>query len=166
MTSKDIIAVLFRYWVGSRVAIPNYTGRGSNGESDLFLLTRSRYAEEVEIKISIADFRREFKTKGFKHNGLNSEKNEYWYYNFPRRFWFAVPDNIADQVERELQGTKYGLLVVAPTKSKFAPWKVVERKPPGILKCARKLEIKEVVALAVCMTARIAKLYPQPTRSE
>ena len=163
MTSKHVTGVLLRYWIKGKAVIPNYTGRGANGESDLYLLTKSGYPEEIEIKVSIADFRREFKTKGFKHNGLNAEYREYQYYIFPRRYWFAVPDCIADQVEKELEGTIYGLIVVKHTPGSWREWEVTERKSAKVLSCSRKLEYKELIALLVCVTPRIAKSYPIPS---
>lgn len=157
MKSHDIVTTLFRFWVKGRVAIPNYKGSGSNGESDLFLVTGSGYCEEVEIKISLADFNREFKNKTFKHGCLNRH-SDYDFtrtnpiYLWPRRFWFAVPAGLVEKIEPSLNGTIYGLLSVTANG-------ITEIKEARVIKDARKLTYQEILALARCMTFRIARAH-------
>lgn len=155
MNSKRITAILMSQWIGSRAALPNYMGRGSNGESDIFLVTPSAYCEEVEIKVSLADFRREFKTKQFKHGCLTNAPGMGFTrtnsaYLFPRRFWFAAPFGLAERLQEELAGTCYGLLEVTEAR-------VIERLKPKVISGARKLTQEELVAFAKCMTFRIAR---------
>ena len=156
MTSKQITKVLMGKWLGNRSGLPNYKGNGSGGESDLFIVTGSAYCEEVEIKISMADFRREFRTKKYKHGCLNNQPGYRFTHSqtgllelVPRRFWFAVPSSIADQVQSELAGTCYGLLEITIGD------RVIERIKPKAIQGARKLTHKELVALTKCMSFRI-----------
>ncbi len=158
MDAKQITTTLLSRWIGDRAAIPNYKGNGSGGESDLFLVTRSHYCEEVEIKVSIWDFRRDFK-KAFKHGCLNNDP-QYDFtrtnrlYLFPRRFWFAVPGHLELAVNAELR-RPYGLLVVSEGK-------VREVRKASPIAGARKLTSEELFAIAKCMTFRVARAYKAP----
>ena len=69
-------------------------------ESDTLLVTKSGYAYEIEIKISRADFRNDFKHKEKKHlflegkgmkDALGTEYDDRWRPNY---FYYAVPEGL------------------------------------------------------------------------
>ena len=69
-------------------------------ESDTLLVTKSGYAYEIEIKISRADFKNDFKHKEKKHlflegkgmkDGLGREYDDRWRPNY---FYYAVPEGL------------------------------------------------------------------------
>lgn len=79
-TEFSIQKILIRHFMsGAKYMVPNmyYT----LGEMDMFLLRRSGYAEEFEIKISTSDLRADFK-KRRKHQ---------WFANYNRAFVFVSP---------------------------------------------------------------------------
>lgn len=111
VTSREVEKAIVGYsqdrlWCPLRlVIIPNCALLG--WEADLLLLRR-RWLEEIEIKVSVADFRREFRTKASKHKKLTTP------HALPiRRYWFAVPWTIAEVVRAELPPYA-GLIVVGP----------------------------------------------------
>jgi hypothetical protein len=82
-----------------QICLPNSFFAGA--EADLLVLYPSGWLEEVEIKISISDFRREFKTKAWKHGslqGIYSHKDG----QILRRFWFACPSELAPKLLPEI----------------------------------------------------------------
>ncbi len=98
-------------------------------EADLLLISRaSKCVTEVEIKISVADFKNEFTkdTKIRKHDALKSGvlKKAKWmkvghgyehrhhHQNYVRNYYFAVPESIADKV-KPLLPEYAGLIVVS-----------------------------------------------------
>lgn len=130
--------------------IPNVHGK-LPGEADLLVIRPSLWAEEVEIKISKADFKREFIKKAAKHRVL-SEGSKIMHYDWRTgnlttlrtdphlisRFWFAMPMELAEELLPEIPGHA-GLLGVAPRPT---PWsrpivKVIKTAPK--LKMGRKL---------------------------
>lgn len=56
---------------------------------DVLAVNDSRYFVEVEIKVSIADLRRDFKKRKFRLNGL--------YAHVPRMMYYAVPPAIKEK---------------------------------------------------------------------
>ena len=69
-------------------------------ESDTLLVTKSGYAYEIEIKISRADFKNDFKHKEKKHfflegkgmkDALGREYDDRWRPNY---FYYAVPEGL------------------------------------------------------------------------
>ena len=69
-------------------------------ESDTLLVTKSGYAYEIEIKISRADFKNDFKHKEKKHlflegtgmkDALGTEYDDRWRPNY---FYYAVPEGL------------------------------------------------------------------------
>jgi len=97
--------------------------------ADMLLVTKKHKLVEIEIKISRADFRNDFKK--YKHEnyhmtldeciekaGANTpyrkrQAKEYFGYH-PTQFYFAVPEELQDYVTRYLEerNSKYGVMVV------------------------------------------------------
>lgn len=72
---------------GSMAIMPNYTPCRWQ-ECDVWRVTKSRYAYEYEIKVTLADFRADFK-KGWKHRQLVDRVTA-----GPSRFWYVAPAGI------------------------------------------------------------------------
>ena len=86
-------------------------------EADLASATKSGYAHEFEIKISVADFERD-KEKWMKHQNLKGLLSNYRQ-TIPNYFWYAVPQGItvtvpdyAGHVEVYKHKQSYGVLVI------------------------------------------------------
>lgn len=59
-------------------------------ESDLISVSRAGYVSEYEIKCSVSDFKKDFKTKASKHIRLEGGKK-----STPNYFYFVVPEYMA-----------------------------------------------------------------------
>lgn len=92
-TERSIIEVLNKRFMAS----PKYVLNNLyvyNWESDFLAITNSWYAYEVEVKISVSDFKNDFK-KSKKHMFLSSGKDKY----IPNYFYYAVPDGMISPVD-------------------------------------------------------------------
>ena len=74
-------------------------------ESDILILNKSKHLEEIEIKVSVSDFKRDFKDKKAKHDKISRGLTPLTH------FWFAVPNTIAKEV-RPFLPSYAGLLVI------------------------------------------------------
>jgi len=89
MTTIEMEIALSEYLgIRQKLVIPNiHWGLALNHECDLFVLTNTGYAYEIEIKISKADLLRDKK----KRHGHYSEKIKY--------LFFAIPDYLEDSIK-------------------------------------------------------------------
>ena len=127
-TENRIIGILaFHFDFGKNVIVPNYMkGLTNAGEADLLVLRPSDWAEEIEIKISAADFKAEFKHKPTKHTKLTNGKHHC------KKYWFAMPLDLALELKKDIPEYA-GLLGVNG-------WKDVRVvKPAPVLKNASKV---------------------------
>lgn len=104
MTERTIQRQLFwRYHSGAAAIMPNYTPIGWY-ECDLFIVTKSLYSVEYEIKITVQDFRADAR-KRRKHQRLRGRTG--W---LPTRFFYVVPKGLIDPSEvPEYAGLIYSL---------------------------------------------------------
>lgn len=87
-TERSIIEVLNKRFMAS----PKYVLNNLyvyNWESDFLAITNSWYAYEIEVKISVSDFKNDF-NKSKKHIALSSGKAEF----IPNYFYYAVPEGM------------------------------------------------------------------------
>lgn len=112
MNEKRIQHSLFyMHSQSSMLMIPNYTPAGW-WECDLLRITKAGYAEEFEVKVSVSDFKADSKKADDGHtvwrHGVREvvrgpmTKHECLAARDPKgpcRFWFAMPEEIAEQVE-------------------------------------------------------------------
>jgi hypothetical protein len=118
MNARKIQALLFsEFGNKSALMVPNYTPAGWF-ECDMWRVTKAGYGEEFEIKLSVADFRKD-SLKG------PDEHMKKWILTYPEgsktrqsfdprtkherlaagappcpcRFWFVMPDEVAAKVE-------------------------------------------------------------------
>lgn len=132
----------------SVIAVPNSHGLVGY-EADLLILRESGWLDEVEIKVSASDFRREFtaKTKQRKHDKLRTGVSF-----FPaepiaiRHFYFAMPLDVFQKVQNEVPEYAGIILVDPPKVDQFGhmvPW--VHKTPsklPRAVKASDKFKAR------------------------
>ena len=69
-------------------------------EADLMIISKARYATEIEVKTSLADWRADFK------------KGKHQEHKFIKYFYYAVPAELVDKAPPEIP-EQYGILSVA-----------------------------------------------------
>lgn len=159
MRARDIENALARFhkWKPrTHALIPNLCSYVSH-EVDLAVVHATGFMEAVEIKVSVSDFKREFTDKAERHERLLKGIPKYNYttrstaelvpdYSNPKphtikRFWFAVPADIAEAV-KALVPEHAGLMVVHELPRKR--YAIIVAKPAPTLKHHRKLEAHEL----------------------
>jgi hypothetical protein len=93
LTAADIELALARYFNSRRnFVIPNISWgfRQLNYEVDVMVVTPSRYAYDVEIKVSVGDLKRD----ASKHKWLYCRDQHYF-----RRSYFAVPESMLNVID-------------------------------------------------------------------
>lgn len=130
------VARLFNY--RANLIVPNvYWGLNLRHECDLLIVTPARYATEVEIKVTASDVRAD-KKKRHDHDSVKI-----------RRFFFAVPDYLADCPDLPEDA---GLIKV-DSQGHFRQARIVRR--PRFNKAARPLTEAEYNKLAQLGCMRI-----------
>lgn len=114
MKESDIIKLTtLAYWKNDRHHI---TGAIECRDADVLTMSRNLLIAETEVKISIADLRREIKTKRYKHwrmNNMCGGDDRYGLLGGVNYFYFVVPERLKDKA-LEIVRERYpyaGLLV-------------------------------------------------------
>jgi len=81
-------ALWIRHRGGASCILPNYTPIGWQ-ECDLFVVLKSGFSIEYEIKLSRADFKADFRKRG-KHSRLANRSS----CRLPTRFFYAMPEGL------------------------------------------------------------------------
>jgi len=83
------------------IIVPNvFWGWGLSHEADLIVLRPSGYAVEVEIKVSLADIKKD-----------NQKRRDHWENNKISRVFFAIPSKLKEKA-LEIIPTRYGIICV------------------------------------------------------
>lgn len=140
ITEEDIQKAIYNRGFLSHSTIKYYTENLwiYEWESDIWLMTKSGYAYEVEIKISRNDYKNDFKHKVFKHTLLeSSEKTDVDKRMSPNYFYYAVPTGLIaiDEVPDYA-----GLLYVTITDNAWSDRVDVIKKAPAMHK--EKVDVK------------------------
>lgn len=114
-------AVARHFDVRKRVIVPNCLMLGLHGEADLAVVFESGWVEEVEIKVSMADYRRDFETKKYKHGILSGRFGGSQTQANVRKFWYAAPEALAAKIAKELPPYA-GLIAVSTETGRFAKY--------------------------------------------
>lgn len=172
MTSRDVMKSVvgrasWHLWDPLRQLIAPNTNGVVGWEADILVVHKTGYVDEIEVKISVADFRREFSKKSHKHKVLQCGRpskvrnpNYAWRNGQPfhlqdwdnckphpvRRFWFALPEEIHAKIESEIPSYA-GVIVVRETGDKYRPLRALRLKEAPVLKNSRKIEAGEREAL-------------------
>lgn len=120
------------------------------GEADLLHVTNSGYLEEIEIKTSVSDFKREFvfNSKKRKHEFLqNSPRSN------TRRFYIAMPESVYKQVS-ELVPSYAGVFVINNDETH----KALKVKNAKDFKQAGALKPDQIRSLAAMACSRLWNL--------
>jgi hypothetical protein len=139
-TCPEIESAVARYFDPRRCTIvPNvWWGLDLNHECDLFVLTRSGYAYEVEIKVSRADLRADLEKR---HRHVSASI---------RKLYFAIPEKLESCID--LIPVHAGILVVHPGGF------VKKLREAKLNETARQLSVNKQIKLAQLGTMRIWKL--------
>jgi hypothetical protein len=143
ITAKEMELAIAE-WLGPRshLIVPNVSWGMLNHEADLLCLSRSGYATEIEIKVSLSDLRRDRK-KRHQHE-----------HSLIRHLYFAVPASIGDCWADVPAGA--GIIVVDDShqNTPYASWpKII--KPPRANPLARRFSVEQQYQLARLGTLRI-----------
>jgi hypothetical protein len=114
------------------LVIPNVSWGFLSYEADMLVVSKSRYCTEIEIKISVADWKKDFEKR--KHlNGRSDERIKYQYY--------AAPIKLAEKYAELELPTGWGVIGVTENDQ-------VRILKEATARHARKLTDKEVLILA------------------
>jgi len=147
MTANDITKVLaINHWnFLKQIIVPRCKFAGS--EADLLVLYPNNWLEEIEIKISSADFKREFKAKKTKHKrlvyGIRKYREKGYNNHLIHKFWFAMPLELANYLVNDIPDYA-GLISIEKKGNKFMV-NIVKEAP--VLNMGRKLTDKERIKL-------------------
>lgn len=126
---------------------------------DIFGIDKKRSTYEVEIKKSRTDFRREGrkrknapKTRWQERRANAAHKPAYFYY--------LVPEEIADYVQKNLPNEKVGLIVVYPDGF------VQERRTAKKNKEFERPTVKQMVLMTYGITATMARILKKTVDKE
>lgn len=122
-------------------------------EADLLLISSRGFLDEIEIKVSVADFNSEFKnppeTKKRKHRML-----EKGIYTPVHRYFIAFPAEIYDKIDKELIPPYAGIIIVYNTSRRRA---LVVQKPKMFTK-AEPLNQKQLFKIIQTTSDRYWRL--------
>ncbi len=103
MTSKEIKKHLLKYFRFKRQMICGTEVHTYGGIADVLAISEDKKKSiEVEIKISVSDFRKEFKEKKNKH------QHSWEYKTMPNLFYFAFPEGLIEKIINEVP-KEYGI---------------------------------------------------------
>lgn len=88
------VAIAKYFGVRKNIIVPNISWGFLTHEADLFIVRKSGYAVEVEIKISRADLINDFKKK-HTHNDKQNRISEF-YYAMPKDLYLKCKDLIPE----------------------------------------------------------------------
>lgn len=112
-----------------------------NGKPDILAVDKQRYAVEVEVKISAADVRQEFKKRKYDRNYRLSSNP--WDHRV-RQKYFAIPEDLRPKVE-DLIPKHYGILTVRGWHPLGSPVVFASRRAK--IHQAQRLTIKDVITM-------------------
>ncbi|MBI3654028.1 MAG: hypothetical protein HY231_23605 [Acidobacteria bacterium] len=148
LTERQIQQALYvwRFRKGDLLWVPNSCCFG--WEADFISLSRAMYATEYEIKISVADFKAEFKKKPDKHNHLLNEKK-----SRPNYFYFVAPTGL---IGVEDVPEYAGLILIA--KNGLFPYNAIQVVKKARLLHKRKLSEQSLMQLAKSLCYRFWRM--------
>jgi hypothetical protein len=136
------LAVARKFGIRENIIVPNISWGFNCHECDLFIIKKSGFAVEIEIKRSINDLKADFKKK---HNHKDNRIKELYY---------CVPEDIYDKCVN-LIPINAGIIVVNKDGNGF--WANIKRKAETRLN-SRKLTADEQLSVARLGTMRIWSL--------
>jgi hypothetical protein len=113
ISEKIIQQALFKFYnrLNHKLIVPNIYLHYS--EADLITVQASGYVNEIEIKLTKADFKRDFKKK--KHRYMHEAKNHvnlnYPRLHTPNYFWFCIPKTLLPKIDCDIPDD-YGMILM------------------------------------------------------
>lgn len=160
MNAKQITKALidhFRMRAPGTLLVPNVYMPNSPWESDLVRISKKYYWTEYEVKITVADFKKDFDKQTNRINPNSPFKHDLyaspdpiararWDIPKPKHFYFVVPEGLLDS---QFVPRHCGILEVKePTERNR--WNRVKTKRFGkTLKSHNQLDIESIYRLAV-----------------
>jgi cell division protein FtsB len=148
ITVLDIELKVYEHFRKNMIAaVPNISWGMGIHECDLFLLKKSGFADEVEIKVSKPDLK---KDQGKKHGHKN---------NLIHGLWFAIPEHLEKDIH--LIPEKAGILVISEDTEIDNGRRILminQLRYPTLNTQARKLTDREVSTLGRLGSLRIWSL--------
>ena len=141
------------------VLIPRVFVNCSQWESDIIAVRASGYWTEYELKVSVADFKKDFKKstmsrgRGRKKHDIYSMPGHGYPRAVPRKFYFVAP---AGLLPLELVPEHCGVMEWSPNHQ-HSPWGMRITKTAPNLQASMRLSQKAVFSLAVKASARIGR---------
>lgn len=134
-------------------------GEWHHGRPDVIGVNIKRLMTEIEIKISVADFRANQKKRCVKNRALFLE-------SAPRQFYFLVPPELVEKVQPELPDYA-GLMTIGQRGFSDGCKDVQVIKPAPVNKASRKLTVRQIYDMAkhqsgtLCSMARFLANKPK-----
>lgn len=140
-------SVLMNYFdFRTKYIVPNVSFGAGLHECDLLVITKTGYATEVEIKVSLSDLKNDCNKK---HQHKSKKIKE---------LWFAIPEIINPSIALEYIPERAGLLWVYGHYDKRNPIRVKIIRPPITQKLAYKWTEKEIFNVLRLAAMRIYSL--------
>jgi len=109
MTCKEVMEAVVGFgsyclWSPQRATIAKNTHAINHWEADILIIQESGKVYEIEVKVSVSDFRREFETptKKTKHDAIQRGFITRSRPLILSRFYFAMPKDIYERVKGEI----------------------------------------------------------------
>jgi hypothetical protein len=112
ITEATIQRQLYDFYsgLGHKLIAPNIYLHYS--EADLITVQASGYVNEIEIKITKADFKRDFEKRKHKYyTAARAKKVVRSFAHIPNYFWFAFPEPLLDKIDFDVPDY-YGLIAI------------------------------------------------------
>ena len=158
VTEREILTALMCYVLdhkNHKLAVPNANGFfGGMYEADLISATRAGLVHEWEVKCSLADYKRDFRTKRWKHQLLAFGNNR----SIPCYFWFVLPCWIAVEVP-----SYAGLALYDPDRGTYWWSRIVIKKPAPRL-VGRRVRPEDYQKAARLLSFRLKNEFVRPRR--
>lgn len=142
------LAVTSLFNIRQNLIIPNVSWGFAIHECDLLIVRSSGYVLEVEIKVSLADLKNDFK-KGHGHIDRQNRLKE---------FYYALPNILIEKGKPIIESHNKGAGIIScryDSEYSWQPYRALMIKPALTNKDARKLDIKERYQLARLGTLRL-----------
>lgn len=140
MTVLDIeLAVANNFGYRQNLIVPNVSwGLNLGHEADMFIVSPSGYATEVEIKVSASDLKRDLLKL---HNHASPRI---------KRYYFAVPKKL-ETIAKTVAHEHWGILTLSDPDSYF----METARPARVIKGAKPLTTSEIIDLGRLAAMRI-----------
>ena len=152
MKEADIqLALSYRHVYKGQLVVPNVSM--SWGECDLLAVSLAGYVTEYEVKISIADLKREWKKQRWNPGSFRWRDNAYeMFYETVKFYWIAVPAHLVAKAQPLIPDHIGAGLISVGEKNDFGGafrgWRVLDEvHRPRVNRKAKALTSEQRIAL-------------------